>query len=107
MRRLPCVDASAHQEDGLDNGQERPRAGDPPQLDSPIEILRELLRVERARLQVALRIEDERNIVFPETTVIIRDIERITFEIERRGDESIHAVTEKPIPKRTGRIWKK
>lgn len=40
--------------------------------------------MERDRLKVALRIEDERNIVFPETTVIVRDIERLTMEIEKR-----------------------
>ena len=68
----------------MDDGQERPRAGDPPQLTAPIDILRELLSVERDRLPVALRIEKERSIVFPETTVIIRDIERLTLEIEKR-----------------------
>jgi hypothetical protein len=46
--------------------------------------LKELLAVERGRLQVALQIEKDRKIVFPETTVIIRDIERLTLEIEKR-----------------------
>jgi hypothetical protein len=41
------------------------------------EILRGLLESERARLANALRLEKERSIVFPETTVIIRDIERL------------------------------
>jgi hypothetical protein len=68
----------------MGDGQERPRAGDPPQLNAPLEILRELLRTERDRLQVALKIERDRSIVFPETTVIIRDIERLTLEIEKR-----------------------
>ena len=41
------------------------------------EILHELLTVERARLANALRMEQLRSIVFPETTVIIKDIERL------------------------------
>ncbi len=75
----------------MDDCKARPRAGDPPKLDSPIDVLKELLDIERARLQVALRIEDERSIVFPETTVIIRDIERLLEEIEKRknGDNKI------------------
>jgi hypothetical protein len=71
----------------MDDSKARPRAGDPPKLDSTIDILRELLDTERRRLQVALRIEDQRNIVFPETTVIIRDIERLTIEIEKRESQ--------------------
>lgn len=87
----------------MGDSAERPRAGDPPRLDSPSEILHELLATERKRLVVALRIEDERNIVFPETSVIIRDIERIMLEIERR--QTVVDSTDKP--KRAGRIWKK
>ena len=68
----------------MDTCKDRPQPGDPPALDSPIEILKELLSIERERLQVALRIEKERNIVFPETTVIIKDIQRLSLEIERR-----------------------
>jgi hypothetical protein len=71
----------------MGDGQERPRAGDPPQLNAPLEILKELLQTQRDRLQVALRIEKERSIVFPETTVIIRDIERLTLEIEKRESD--------------------
>ena len=68
----------------MGDSKERPRAGDPPRLDETVDILRELLVIERARLVVAIRIEDERKIVFPETTVIIRDIERLALEIEKR-----------------------
>lgn len=64
----------------------RPRAGDPPKLDSPLEILEELLAVERARLRTAREIEKRREMVFPETTVIVRDIERLLVEIERRKE---------------------
>lgn len=66
------------------DNQKRPVAGDPPQLDAPLDILRELLTVNRERLTVARRIEEERRIVFPETSVILRDIMRIMTEIERR-----------------------
>ena len=41
------------------------------------EILHELLDIERKRLAEACRIEKERRIVFPETTVIIKDIKSI------------------------------
>lgn len=44
-------------------------------------ILAELLEVERARLQEALRIERERSMVFPETTVIARDIQRLAAAV--------------------------
>jgi hypothetical protein len=68
----------------MEQSTTRARAGDPPQLDAPLDILRELLTVERERLTVARRIEEERRIVFPETSVILRDILRIMIEIERR-----------------------
>lgn len=69
----------------MEQSAERPRPGDPPRLNETLDILRELLAVERARLVVALRIEQERDIiVFPETTIIIRDIERLSLEIEKR-----------------------
>ena len=63
----------------------RPRAGDPPRLDEPIEILRELLQAERERLKIAQAIEKKRDIVFPETSMIVRDILRIMAAIEGRG----------------------
>ena len=66
---------------------DRPKAGEPPDLTQPTEVLRYLLGIECRRLEVALSIEAKREIVFPETTVIIRDIERLTAEVERRGAE--------------------
>lgn len=51
------------------------------------EVLIDLLSIERERLKVALRIEQERRIVFPETTVIIKDIERLLDKI--LGKDSI------------------
>lgn len=64
----------------------RPRAGDPPKLTAPLEILEELLQIERERLRTAREIEKRREMVFPETTVIVRDIERLLVEIERRKE---------------------
>ena len=64
---------------------EAPVAGDAPDLSAGTEILRELLAIERERLVVAREIERERQIVFPETSVIVRDIERLLKEIEGRG----------------------
>jgi hypothetical protein len=40
-------------------------------------VLRWLLGIEIERLHTAVRIEAERSIVFPETTVIIRDIQKL------------------------------
>ncbi len=73
----------------------RPKTGEAPELTAPLPILRELLETERRRLKVALRIEDERSIVFPETSVIIRDIERLLAEIERRENPQADG---KPAP---------
>lgn len=64
----------------------RPRSGDPPKLTAPLDILRELLEIERERLRTAREIEQRREMVFPETTVIVRDIERLLAEIERREE---------------------
>ncbi|MDO8671125.1 MAG: hypothetical protein Q7O66_06800 [Dehalococcoidia bacterium] len=50
-----------------------------------VEILRELLTVERARLANALRLEQARSIVFPETTVIIKDIERLVMALATKA----------------------
>jgi hypothetical protein len=62
----------------------RPIAGAAPDLSAGTEILRDLLAIERERLLVAREIEKQRSIVFPETSVIVRDIERLLSEIERR-----------------------
>lgn len=42
--------------------------------DALREVYVELLAIERERLQVAVRIERERGFVFPETSVIVRDV---------------------------------
>lgn len=53
------------------------------------DLLRHLLAVELERLDVALQVELERRIVFPETTIIIRDIQKLRAAIDahERGDE--------------------
>ena len=38
----------------MGDSKERPRAGDPPRLDETVDILRELLVIERARLVILL-----------------------------------------------------
>ncbi len=65
----------------------RPRANaKPPELNQPVNILKKLLDIELERLETAVRIEKERNIVFPETTVIIRDIQKLNAAIERQNE---------------------
>ena len=64
---------------------ERPRPNPkPPELDGTEAQLQELLAIERERLMVAVRIEKERSIVFPETTVIIHDVWKLLSELEAR-----------------------
>ena len=55
---------------------------DPPDLSATSDLLRHLLAVELDRLDVALQIEKERRIVFPETTIIIRDIQKLRAAID-------------------------
>ena len=55
------------------DGRPAPAPRAPPR-DALREVYVELLTIERARLQVAVRIEQERGFVFPETSVIVRDV---------------------------------
>jgi len=57
---------------------------EPPDLDAPEALLRYLLKIEFERLQTAVRIEQERDIVFPETTIIIRDIQKLQIALEEK-----------------------
>ncbi len=75
----------------MENSKKRPRANpEPPLIDGEKELLQKLLDIEIERLDVAVRIEKERNIVFPETTVIIRDILKLKNAIanKEKNDES-------------------
>ena len=78
----------------MESSTKRPSPGDPPELNQTVELLRRLLAVELDRLEVAREIERQRNIVFPETSVIVRDILRIQTEIDRREG----GTTEKSMP---------
>lgn len=49
----------------------------PPDLTNDKEMTLYLLGMEIERLEIARRIERERNIVFPETSIIVRDIEKL------------------------------
>ena len=55
------------------DGRPAPAPRAPPR-DALRSVYVELLAIERARLQVAVRIERERGFVFPETSVIVRDV---------------------------------
>lgn len=69
------MSSAASERIGLEGREAPPRCSpDPPPVDAPEEFLRYLLGVELERLETARRIERERKFVFPETTVIIRDI---------------------------------
>lgn len=63
-----------------------PECGPPPQLNQPKEILEHLLTVELDRLETARRIEKERSIVFPETSIIIRDIVKLMGALGMKTD---------------------
>jgi len=54
------------------------------------------LSIERERLKTAVKIEKERNIVFPETTIIIRDIQKLTEAVY--GGEEAQAEQKKLLP---------
>ena len=91
----------------MGNSENRPRAGTPPQLDQAREILENLLRIEQDRLETAIRIEKERNIVFPETSVIIHDVVKLTEAVYGKvatGKQDAPGVSEKlDLPHRLGR----
>jgi hypothetical protein len=55
----------------------------PPDVNQSEELLKKLLAIELERLDTAVRIERERKIVFPETTVIIHDILKLQEALAR------------------------
>jgi hypothetical protein len=62
---------------------DRPKCNSrPSNLKQPQNILQHLLDIEMGRLETAVRIEKERKIVFPETSIIIHDIERLNAAIK-------------------------
>ena len=76
----------------------RPDAGTGLDVDADVFELRRLLSIQRGRLEVALRIEDERSIVFPETSVIIRDVERLLDLIAEHEGRSRRQMRENAAP---------
>lgn len=57
----------------------------PIDANAATEILTELLAIERVRLAQAVEMEKTRKIVFPETTVIIKDVERLVAILAGRN----------------------
>ena len=59
----------------------------PPDLTQSDDMLKYLLKIEQVRLETAIRIEKERNIVFPETSVIIHDILKLNNALGKNDDK--------------------
>lgn len=62
------------------DGRPAPAPRAPPR-DALREVYVELLAIERERLAVAVRIERERGFVFPETSVIVRDVRTLAEKV--------------------------
>ena len=73
----------------MEASKSRPRPGAPPRLNQPTAVLEKLLAIELERLEVAVAIERERKIVFPETSVIIRDIMKLNAVLTPAGTDSL------------------
>ena len=86
---------------------ERPVPGPPViGVDGEVAILRELLAIERDRLQVARALEVKRDIVFPETTVIVRDIERLLGKVRAKEEGDAADGSDEPDrPSPKARRW--
>lgn len=67
----------------MENSAQRPGCNpNPPPVElTDRELLHKLLDIELSRLDTAVRIEKQRDIVFPETTIIIRDIQKLKAAI--------------------------
>ena len=78
---------------------DRPRCADrSPDLNQPKDILKHLLEIELERLKTAVKIERERKIVFPETSIIIRDIQKLNEAINGNGEHEQPAQVERAQP---------
>lgn len=71
-----------------------------PDLAAHRAVLARLLEVELARLDVALQIERERSMVFPETTIIVKDIQRLSAAVH--GAAMTPAAMGLPVRERGG-----
>ena len=62
------------------DGRPAPAPRAPPR-EALREVYEELLAIERQRLAIAVRIERERGFVFPETSVIVRDVRTLAEKV--------------------------
>lgn len=69
-----------------------------PDLGAHVEILRELLEVQRERLKDARRLEVERGFIFPETTVIAKDCARLSAAVHLGGSAPKEALEIPEVP---------
>lgn len=60
-----------------------------PDLNQSKDLLIKLLEIELERLDTAVRIEKERKIVFPETSIIIHDIQKLNEAVNGKMDISL------------------
>jgi len=74
-------------ETGPDSQKQRPQTAlTPPPVDCGDEVLlKHLLQIELERLSVAQQIEIDRETVFPETSVIIRDVMKLHASLRALG----------------------
>lgn len=78
----------------METCEARPWPGTPPPLGADVETTEWLLEIAKWRLLNAVKMETDRNIVYPETTVISRDVQRLmkrvralqSAEIDVEGD---------------------
>lgn len=79
------------------DGRPAPTPRAPPQGQLR-EVYVELLAIERERLAVAVRIERERGFVFPETTVIVRDVRTLAEKVygAEFGDDTPEPADDSP-----------
>jgi len=68
----------------------------PPDTNKPQELLIKLLHIELERLDTAVRIERDRKIVFPETSVIIHDILKLQNALNGKVKSNVTDFTIEP-----------
>ena len=69
-----------------------------PDLGAHLDILADLLQVQRERLLEARELEKARGFIFPETTVIARDVARLSAAVHGGGSGSAGAEREDDRP---------
>lgn len=76
----------------------RPQPLTPGQLDgaNAVEVVKHLLRISLRRLSAGCKLEEQRGIVYPETSVILRDCERLQRRLNELGSKTPAAGTPAP-----------